>query len=205
MMAVLMGVRDKAAIARACDLGVAMQLTNIARDVGEDARAGRIYLPLDWLAEARIDIDDFVARAAFSPAMADVVRRVLDQANVYYQRGLAGVDHLPMQCRAAIVAAADIYADIGRVIAANGYDSVTKRAVVPTRRKLMLVANAVAGLNFSSDRVTAGPSRATAFLVNAVDPSVALVRGAPAGPAEQVLDLIMKLERRDRAMVDAAT
>lgn len=205
MMAVLMGVREKLAIARACDLGVAMQMTNIARDVGEDARAGRIYLPLDWLAEARVDGDRFVAEPAFSLAIGGVVRRVLDHADVYYQRGLAGIDHLPMECRAAIVAAADIYADIGRVIAANGFDSVTQRAVVPTRRKLMLVANAVAGLNFSSNRVTAGPLRATAFLVNAVDPSVAHVRSAPAGPAEQVLDLIMKLERRDRALVDAAT
>ena len=48
-MCVLMGVRSGDALARACDLGVAMQLTNIARDVGEDARAGRVYLPLDWL------------------------------------------------------------------------------------------------------------------------------------------------------------
>ena len=49
MMCVLMRVRDADALARACDLGVAMQLTNIARDVGEDARAGRIYLPLEWI------------------------------------------------------------------------------------------------------------------------------------------------------------
>jgi 15-cis-phytoene synthase len=52
MMCVLMRVRDADALARACDLGLAMQLTNIARDVGEDARAGRLYLPLDWLDEA---------------------------------------------------------------------------------------------------------------------------------------------------------
>ena len=55
MMCVLMRVRDADALARACDLGLAMQLTNIARDVGEDARAGRLYLPLDWLDEAGID------------------------------------------------------------------------------------------------------------------------------------------------------
>lgn len=50
MMCVIMGVRDGHALARACDMGVAMQLTNIARDIGEDARAGRIYLPRDWMA-----------------------------------------------------------------------------------------------------------------------------------------------------------
>ena len=55
MMCVLMGVRDADALARACDLGVAMQLTNIARDVGEDALEGRLYLPTDWLEDAGID------------------------------------------------------------------------------------------------------------------------------------------------------
>jgi phytoene synthase len=55
MMCVLMCERRREALARACDLGVAMQLTNIARDVGEDAREGRLYLPLDWMSEARLD------------------------------------------------------------------------------------------------------------------------------------------------------
>jgi phytoene/squalene synthetase len=68
MMALVMNVRDPAALARACDLGVAMQLTNIARDVGEDARAGRLYLPLDWLHAAGIDPDAFLAAPSFSPS-----------------------------------------------------------------------------------------------------------------------------------------
>ena len=57
-MAVLMRVRDPSRLAAAIDLGVAMQLSNIARDVGEDARAGRLYLPLRWLAEAGIEYGD---------------------------------------------------------------------------------------------------------------------------------------------------
>lgn len=64
MMCVLMRVREADALARACDLGLAMQLTNIARDVGEDARAGRLFLPLDWLAEAGIDPEGFMADPA---------------------------------------------------------------------------------------------------------------------------------------------
>ena len=69
MMTVLMGVRDRDALARACDLGVAMQLTNIARDVGEDAAAGRLYLPLR-LADggAGIDPDAFLAAPGRTPA-----------------------------------------------------------------------------------------------------------------------------------------
>ena len=86
MMTLLMGVRDAAALARACDLGVAMQLTNIARDVGEDARAGRLYLPLDWLDEAGVDRDRFLAAPAPSPALARVVARLLAEADRLYAR-----------------------------------------------------------------------------------------------------------------------
>ncbi len=78
MMCVLMGVRDADRLARACDLGLAMQLTNIARDVGEDARAGRIYLPRDWLDAELIDVSEFFADPRFTPAQARVVARLLD-------------------------------------------------------------------------------------------------------------------------------
>ncbi len=67
MMALLMGRREPEVVARACDLGVAMQLTNIARDVGEDARAGRIYLPIRWFKEAGIDPDAWLADPVFDP------------------------------------------------------------------------------------------------------------------------------------------
>jgi hypothetical protein len=69
MMCVLMGVRDADRLARACDLGLAMQLTNIARDVGEDARAGRLYLPLDWLDAAGVDVAGFLADPRPTPAI----------------------------------------------------------------------------------------------------------------------------------------
>jgi len=70
IMTCLMGRRASATLARACDLGVAMQLTNIARDVGEDARAGRVYLPHAWLREAGIDPDALITDPAMSPALA---------------------------------------------------------------------------------------------------------------------------------------
>ena len=70
MMCVLMRVRDADALARACDLGLAMQLTNIARDVGEDARAGRLYLPLDWLRDEGVDPEALPCRPAPDPRRA---------------------------------------------------------------------------------------------------------------------------------------
>ncbi len=139
MMAVLMGVRDPAVLQAACELGCAMQLTNIARDVGEDARAGRLYLPLDWLAEAGIDPAAFLAAPAFSPALGGVVARLLDEAARRYASAAAGIRRLPAACRPAIRAAALLYAGIGGEIRRQGCDTVSARAVLRRRRKLMLL------------------------------------------------------------------
>jgi phytoene synthase len=99
MMSLLMGVRSASGLARACDLGVAMQLSNIARDVGEDARQGRLYLPRAWLREAGIDPDAFLAQPQHSAALASVVQRLLDAADTLYRRVDAGIAELPPACR----------------------------------------------------------------------------------------------------------
>jgi phytoene synthase len=173
MMTLLMGVRDPAAHARACDLGVAMQLTNIARDVGADARMGRLYLPLDWLAEEGIDADAFLAAPAFTPALGRVVARLLRVADAHYLRGEAGIALLPMDCRAGIAAARRVYAEIGRAVERQGLDSVSHRAVVPLRRKAWLMAQSVTMVAARRPRRAAPPLPATAFLVEAVAASPA--------------------------------
>jgi len=143
MMALLMGVREPQALARACDLGTAMQLTNIARDVGEDARAGRLYLPRDWMRDAGIDPDRWLAAPAFSPALGEVVDRVLNEADRLYERAGPGIAALPADCRPAIQAARLMYRAIGHRVRATGLDSVNRRAVVPVGRKLVLAVHAV--------------------------------------------------------------
>jgi phytoene synthase len=139
VMALLMERRDPAALARACDLGAAMQLTNIARDVGEDARRGRIYLPLDRLEAAGVDPDAWLARPSASPGVRAVTLELLDEADRLYARAAAGVGVLPPDCRPAIRAASAIYRDIGRVLRRHGGDGVTQRARVGAVRKLWLV------------------------------------------------------------------
>ncbi|NDG49928.1 MAG: phytoene/squalene synthase family protein, partial [Rhodospirillales bacterium] len=139
MMALLMGVRDGPRLARACDLGVAMQLTNIARDIGEDARNGRIYLPLDWMREAGIDPEAWQRNPSYSPALREITHRMLANADMLYARSEAGIAALPSDCRSSIRAAGRIYAEIGRMVRAEGFDPVTKRAIVPKSRKLMLL------------------------------------------------------------------
>lgn len=142
MMTLLMGPRDRQILARAIDLGVAMQLTNIARDVGEDARMGRLYLPRAWMREAGLDPDAWLRDPTFSPALAGVVARLLDEADRLYARSEAGVSALPRDCRLSIRAAQIIYQDIGRVIRRRGCDSVSGRAFTTKGRKLWLLLRA---------------------------------------------------------------
>jgi 15-cis-phytoene synthase len=139
MMTVLMRSRTPEMIARASDLGVAMQLTNVARDVGEDARNGRLYLPREWMREAGLDPDAWLAQPRFNAALASVVKRLLQDADGLYRRADLGIAALPGACRPAIYAARRLYAEIGAEVARHGYDSVSRRAIVPASRKLQLL------------------------------------------------------------------
>lgn len=205
MMALIMGARGPEALARACDLGAAMQLTNIARDVGEDARMGRVYLPLDWLAEAGIDPDGLLADPRPSPALAGVVARLLAEADRLYARAAPGIALLPPRCRPAIRAAGLIYAEIGRAVAANGYDSLTRRARVGTARKAALIARAA--LARADAAVRSAPALPEcAFLLEAVarhpPPHRAALAAAPpwwnlGGRVAHVLELIERLRERE--------
>jgi phytoene synthase len=178
MMTLLMGERDPATLARACDLGVAMQLTNIARDVGEDAREGRLYLPLAWLREVGIDPEPFIAAPRHDARLARVVRRLLGRAERLYARADLGIPRLPADVRTAMRAARLVYADIGREIAEAGYDAVSRRAHTSAARKAALLALALpaavipapllGGLRGLGPDVQAPPLAETRFLVDAV-------------------------------------
>ena len=149
MMCVLMRVRDAHALARACDLGVAMQLTNIARDVGEDAHAGRIYLPLDWLEQQRIEPEAFLNDPRFTPGIETCIRRLLAEADRLYFRAEAGISALPIRARTGIWAARLIYAGIGGAVRRQRFDSVTARARTTKLRKLGWMAQASANAGTS--------------------------------------------------------
>jgi phytoene synthase len=136
MMCVLMRVRDRDALARACDLGAAMQLTNIARDVGEDAAERRLYLPTGWFEAAGLDPEDFLADPQPSPAVCAMVSRLLHEADRLYMLSEAGIAALPLACRPGIFAARHIYAGIGGRVRRMGNDSVSQRARTSTRQKI---------------------------------------------------------------------
>jgi 15-cis-phytoene synthase len=200
MMCVLMRVRDADALARACDLGLAMQLTNIARDVGEDARAGRMYLPLDWLDEAGVGAEAFLADPHALPGVRKVTARLLAKADHLYQRSEAGVTVLPHACRPGILAARLIYAGIGGAVAAAGHDSVAHRARTTRGQKLgwLALATLRAGATAIMPRpatLHAPPEPEVGFLVKAA------ARAQPhKARSEALLAVLAQLEARDRGI-----
>jgi phytoene synthase len=167
MMCWLMGVRCPEALARACELGVAMQLTNIARDVGADARIARLYLPAQWLREAGIEPRAWLSQPQCSPVLQGVVERLLREADRLYAQASLGIAALPADCRPAILAARLIYAEIGHQLRRDGLNPLAHRAVVPSSRKVWLLARACLQSRFVSPTQSQPTSlQATAYLVD---------------------------------------
>ena len=135
MASEIIGYSDPCAIEYAIDLGIAMQLTNILRDVGEDARMGRIYLPQDELAEFGYSETQLLKGEINSNFIA-LMQFQIDRARQYYQRALPGIEYLDKKCRLSISVAAHLYSQILNVIERNSYNVFTRRAYVPFGEKL---------------------------------------------------------------------
>jgi phytoene synthase len=148
MMAHVMGLRDEAALKHAADLGIAMQLTNIARDIVEDASMGRIYLPSAWLAEAGIPPAE-IAAAEQRGRLAVVAARLLREAGRYYGSGDAGLWHLSLRSACAVAAARSVYAEIGALLLRRGSRAWDERAYVTGARKIYVIARGAARLLWS--------------------------------------------------------
>ncbi len=146
MMSRILGAQNPAAMEHAKHLGMAMQMTNIARDVAEDWERGRVYLPGDWLPSAAIsanDVAELVAGKSCSKpsdnAMREPVERLLLLAERYYRSGKRGLAYLPFNMRWSIRVAADVYSEIGEVIRQHDHCVMQRRHFVPSGRKLSLV------------------------------------------------------------------
>lgn len=141
MMARIMGVRDESVLDRASDLGLAFQLTNIARDVIDDARIGRTYLPQNLLQAqgiGMVDPDDPGQRAA----LHQVALQLLDDAEIYYRSADAGIAALPRRPALAIAAARNIYRQIGVKLRQQGPGAWDGRLSTTKGEKLRLAAQA---------------------------------------------------------------
>jgi phytoene synthase len=207
IMTLIMGVRAPEIVARACDLGIAMQFTNIARDVGEDARRGRVYLPLQWLRDARIDPDGFLAAPRISDGLRSVVHRLLRTADDLYARSEGGIAGLPMGCRPAIYAARYVYAQIGREVERNGLDSLSIRAHVSSKRKAWLILGSGAAALIGKPGSPSPCVEEAQYLIDAVKASHSAWTAIDpyrlrwwnlVGQVNWFVDLVEKLERREQ-------
>ncbi len=144
MMCAVLGVRRRSAHPHAIDLGIAMQLTNIARDVAEDAGRGRVYLPAAWLRRAGVEPEALVRGTAERAGVSAVVREVLALADGYYRSADGGMRDIPLRFRPAILVASRVYCAIGVRLRRRGADALAGRTVVPWPEKAYWVARGVA-------------------------------------------------------------
>lgn len=153
MMTHVFGVTDDDALVPAAHLGIAMQLTNVCRDVAEDWQRGRLYIPDDVLADHGLAglAGALPARSSLAPmpGLAGAVRDLLALADRYYRSADRGIAALPLRAAIAVRVARDVYSAIGDEIAARDYD-VSERAVVASRRKRALALAAVARVVLTS-------------------------------------------------------
>jgi len=137
MMAVVMGVspEDEAVMDRACDLGLAFQLANIARDISEDAQAGRCYIPADWLEEHAMTPDTLFTPQN-RPKMKHIGARLAAMAGEYEASARIGAAALPLRSAWAVLSASGIYGDIAREVARRGEAAWDQRVMTSKASKL---------------------------------------------------------------------
>jgi 15-cis-phytoene synthase len=143
MMAVVMGVDpdDSATLDRASDLGLAFQLANIARDIEEDDRAGRCYLPIEWLVEMDMPPGEHL-KPPFRKRLAVLSARLARMAACYEESARLGTPALGGREAWAVLAAADIYGGIARKVAAAGEHAWDHRVTTTGPEKLAAIARA---------------------------------------------------------------
>ncbi len=143
MMAVVMGVSpdDEATLDRACDLGLAFQLANIARDISEDDEAGRCYLPDDWLATLDIGPGEHM-KPHNRKKLALIGRWLADEAEQHEASARVGAAALPLRARWAVLSAAGIYGEIARKVRAKGEHAWDERVYTSRPEKFRWVRKA---------------------------------------------------------------
>jgi 15-cis-phytoene synthase len=144
MMSMVMGRRDAMTLDRAADLGIAFQLTNIARDVVEDAKCERIYLPSDWLAQEGIYSTVQLIDAEQRPALARVIAKLIDAADPYYTSAGDGIASLPLRSAWSIATARGVYRHIGKRVMSSGTKAWDRRIHTSGAAKLWFVTQGAA-------------------------------------------------------------
>jgi phytoene synthase len=140
MMCHVMGLTDSAALKNAVHMGLAMQMTNIARDVEDDLKLKRIYFPLSWLKKR--DLSPLQFAKADPATWASLARELVKLAEAHYQKGYAGLAALPPRAAWAVLIAAEVYSKIGHKVVQRGAKAWTSRCYVTGFEKMLIAVRA---------------------------------------------------------------
>ena len=139
MMLPIINTKDAEARKHAIDLGIAMQLTNIARDVYEDAKMNRLYLPKEWLGQVSIsDLIDNKLDDQKKKLIELSIKNLIELSDKFYANGFSGMKFIPLRTRLAIFFAAKIYKGIGEKIKSGGYVYKLERVYLNKLEKLWI-------------------------------------------------------------------
>ena len=139
MMLPIINTKDTEAKKYAIDLGIAMQLTNIARDVYEDAKMNRLYLPKEWLGQVSIsDLIDNKLDDQKKRLIELSIKNLIELSDKFYANGFSGMKFIPLRTRLAIFFAAKIYKGIGEKIKSGGYVYKLERIYLSKLEKLWI-------------------------------------------------------------------
>ena len=145
MMCHVMGISHTKALQHAVSLGCAMQMTNIARDINDDYKMGRVYLPDTWLAEKGLNRADFF-QPEFRQDLKPVVQRLMWEADSLYAEGRSGLSYLSLRSAWAVCIALHVYRDIGRQVvdqtSSENQELFQQRIIVSPKRKFVLLIKA---------------------------------------------------------------
>jgi 15-cis-phytoene synthase len=158
MMAVVMGVdpKDQDTLDRANDLGLAFQLSNIARDIVEDDAAGRCYLPINWLVEQDIEPGQHT-KPHHREELAEMAARLVALVEKHEAAARVGAERLPFRSRWAVLAAARIYGAIGRKVRTRGTEAWNSRTFVPRWEKAAYGVRAFLSAAINREKHPDGP------------------------------------------------
>ena len=139
MMLPIINTKDAEARKHAIDLGIAMQLTNIARDVYEDAKMNRLYLPKEWLGQVSVsDLIDNKLDDQKKRLIELSIKNLIELSDKFYANGFSGMKFIPLRTRLAIFFAAKIYKGIGEKIKSGGYVYKLERVYLNKLEKLWI-------------------------------------------------------------------
>ena len=145
MMSKIIGVKSEKAAQSAIDLGIGMQLTNIARDVYEDSKMKRIYLPANWISDISLDnLNNFEKLSSEkNTKISNAIEKVISLSEKFYENGFAGLKYIPLSTRLGIFIAANVYRGIGIKIRLKKKKYNKDRVYLNTFEKIVITIKSI--------------------------------------------------------------